>query len=40
LVRIPERKRQLGRPRCRWEYNLKIDLQDYGFEDGDWSYQT
>ena len=24
----PEGKRPLGRPRCRWEYNIKMDLQE------------
>jgi hypothetical protein len=24
----PERKRPLGRPRCRWEDNNKMDLQE------------
>ena len=24
----PEGKRQLGRPRCRWEDNIKMDLQE------------
>jgi len=27
LVEKPERKRLLGRPRCRWEDNIKVDLQ-------------
>jgi len=31
LVRKPERKRPLGRPRCRWEDNIKMDLQDMGW---------
>jgi hypothetical protein len=26
----PEGKRQLGRPRRRWEDNIKIDLQEVG----------
>ena len=30
LVRKPERKRPLGRPRCRWEDNIKMDLQEVG----------
>ena len=30
LVRKPEGKRLLGRPRRRWEGNIKIDLQDVG----------
>jgi len=25
---IPEEKRSLGRHRCRWEDNIKIDLQE------------
>jgi hypothetical protein len=28
FVGKPEGKRALGRPRCRWEYNIKIDLQE------------
>jgi hypothetical protein len=28
----PERKRPLGRPRCRWEDNIKMDLQEVGYE--------
>jgi len=28
LVRKPEGKRPLGRPRCRWEYNIKMNLQE------------
>jgi len=28
LVGIPEEKRQLGRPRRRWEGNIKMDLQE------------
>jgi hypothetical protein len=30
LVRKPERKIQLGRPRIRWEDNIKMDLQKMG----------
>jgi hypothetical protein len=26
LVGKPERKRSLGRPRCRWMDNIKMDL--------------
>jgi len=29
-------KRQLGRPRCRWENNIKMDLQEVGCGDMDW----
>jgi hypothetical protein len=28
LVGKPEGKRPLGRPRCRWEDNIKADLQE------------
>ena len=28
--------RPLGRPRCRWEDNIKIDLQEVGGGRGDW----
>jgi hypothetical protein len=28
LVGKPEGKRQLGRPRCRWEDNIKMDFQE------------
>ena len=31
LVRKPEGKRSLGRPRYRWEDNIKIDLQEVGW---------
>ena len=30
LVGKPEGKRTLGRPRCRWEDNIKINLQEVG----------
>ena len=26
----PESKRPLGRPRCRWEDSIKMDLQEVG----------
>jgi len=32
LVGKTEGKRPLGRPRHRWEYNIKMDLQEVGFE--------
>jgi len=31
LVGRPERKRQLGRPRHRYDDNVKLDLQDVGW---------
>ena len=36
LVGKPERKRPLGRPRRRWEDNIKMDLQEVGGGRGDW----
>ena len=36
LVGKPEGKRPLGRPRRRWEYNIKMDLQEVGVGCGDW----
>jgi len=36
LVEKPEGKRPLGRPRRRWEGNLKTDLQEVGGGRGDW----
>jgi hypothetical protein len=30
LVGKPEGKRQLGKPRHRWEDNIKVDLQEVG----------
>ena len=30
LVDKPEGKRPLGRPRRRWEVNIKMDLQEVG----------
>jgi hypothetical protein len=36
LVRKPEGKKPLGRPRRRWEDNIKMDLQEVGGSRGDW----
>ena len=36
LVGKPEGKRPLGRPRRRWEDNIKMDLQGVGGCCGDW----
>jgi len=36
LVRKPEGKRPLRRPRPRWENNIKMDLQEVGGDCGDW----
>jgi hypothetical protein len=36
LVGKPEGRRPLGRPRRRWEDNIKVDLWEIGFGDVDW----
>jgi hypothetical protein len=32
----PEGKRPLGRPRCRWEDNIKLDLREIGINGTNW----
>ena len=36
LVGKPEGKRALWRPRCRWEDNITMDLQEVGCGGMDW----
>ena len=36
LVGKPEGKRHLGRPKRRWEDNIKINLREVGCDPGDW----
>ena len=36
LVEKPEGKRPLGKPRRRWEDNIKVDLQKVGCRGMDW----
>ena len=36
LVEKPEGKRPLGRPRRRWEDNIKMDLMEVGCDPGDY----
>jgi len=36
IVGKSERKRPLGRPRRRWEDNIKLDIQEMGCEGMDW----
>jgi hypothetical protein len=31
-----ERKRPLGRPKRRWDHNIKMDLREIGWDDMDW----
>jgi hypothetical protein len=37
LVRKPKGKRPLGRPRRRWEDNIKADIQEVGCGVMDWT---
>ena len=36
LVGKTEGKRPLGRPRRRWEVNIKMDLREVGCDPGEW----
>jgi hypothetical protein len=36
LVGRPESKRPLGRPRSRWEENIKLDLREKGIDGANW----
>jgi hypothetical protein len=36
LMGRPEGKRPLGRPRCRWVDNIKVDLGEIGWDGRDW----
>ena len=36
LVGKPDSKRPLGRPRCRWEDNINMELQEVGLRVMDW----
>jgi hypothetical protein len=36
LVEKPEGKKPMGRPRCRREDNIKMDLQEVGCGSTDW----
>jgi hypothetical protein len=36
LVGRPERKRPLGRPKHRWEDNIKMDMREIGKDGANW----
>jgi hypothetical protein len=36
FVGRPEGKRLLGRPRCRWEDKIKMDLREIGIDVANW----
>jgi hypothetical protein len=37
LMGKPEGKRPLGRPRCRWEDGIRMDLRDIGWGSVEWT---
>ena len=37
LTRKPTEKRPLGRPRRRWEDNIRMDLDEIGINAGNWA---
>jgi hypothetical protein len=40
LVGKPEVKRPLGRLKCRWEDNIKMDVREIGWSETDWIHLT
>jgi hypothetical protein len=40
LFRAPEGRKPLGRPRCRWEYNIKMVIVDIRCEGVNWIQDT
>jgi hypothetical protein len=40
LVRKPEGKRPLGRPRCKWVANIEMDVGETGWSGVDWICPT
>jgi hypothetical protein len=40
LTGTPSGKRPLGRPKRRWEDNIRMDLEDIGIKAGNWVYSA
>jgi hypothetical protein len=40
LIGKPEAKRPLGRPRRRWEDNIRMDLKEIGYQNVEWIHLT
>jgi hypothetical protein len=40
LIGKPKGKRQLRRPRCRWEDNIRMNIREIGWEGVDWMRLT
>ena len=36
LMGTPDGKKPLGRPRRKWEDNIKMDLREVCYDNGDW----
>jgi hypothetical protein len=36
LLGKPKGNRPLGRPRCRWEDDIKMNVKEIGYEDVEW----
>jgi hypothetical protein len=36
FLNLPERKKKLVRPRLIWDYNIKKDLKERGWDGVDW----
>jgi hypothetical protein len=36
LLEIPEERRKIGRPRCKWEHNIKTDVKEEGWKSMNW----
>jgi hypothetical protein len=36
FMRNPERRRPLGRPRRRWEYGIRMDIEEIGWRCMEW----
>ena len=40
MLKLPTGKRPLGRPRHRWEDNIRINLEEIGINAGNWVDST
>ena len=40
MLSKPTGKKHLGRPRCRWEDNIRMDLKEIGINAGNWIYSA
>ena len=40
LTGKPTGKKPMRRPRCRWEDNIRMDLEEIGINAGNWIYSA